>query len=1396
MILSKESDSVEDEMGDFTSKRNHRKVFLLFTLLLTLCLSLSAITLALRSITVELVSLRSQQNDALQKIPQVEHGMALTANMLKELTDKIHNLENSANEFSSFMERTDVQISNSDRENYYFIEKEMDSFEKNIEDKYTPIISTSLLSEKNSIEGSIVYDVPDKELSFDQRRLDGFTSIHYLCRTVPILSPMNEMNGFNYDEKMQEVLSIINAISAQDALRDFDSPQYQAACLVLYSDLLHSVEDKLIIQTYALAVLFFSVNKKAENIGSDVVVQFLSPSNICNASHYDCDEENQVTRIDFQNYLFEIEGTIPTEIAFLRNLEILNFNKTNLSGTIPSQLGLLPSLKMIHFEGNNLSGTVPTQIGSLSKLLHLSFGMNSLSGTIPSEIGKCANLQKIDFSQNNLEGSIPLDIVYLKEVRELSLDDNNLIGPIPAGIGEWKSLRILRLNDNILSSTIPETMWSLNSLRILFLYNNYLVGTIPPDIGHLKNLVFLGLGENRLNGTLPDIFGNFTNIEFVNLADNRLSGKIPESVWSLPKVGQLILEDNQLTGVVPNAFCDRVGGHNILVDDSPWFTSFRKVDCKCCNPVNCYITPSNQRLTKDGILRASCVSSNIFKLHYFESYTVYESISNTTKEDFMGIEQSGDKDLCLSPTACYSFKSQIESLNFRRGYSAAANANIEHDDCDAVNICGTFIDKNNPKRAGLNRITQLVSSDLKVLGITSSPAYKALCWMFTKDESYFDYGVCDGTLVQRYVLALFYNTYSESFQFDEFSSNHTCEWPGVVCESSNRFVEQLNFDNETMTELQNQYQSTSQLTGTLISYLGRLTRLKSMNISGNAFTGTLSGSLFSNLPHLIEFSAQNNLFTGDIPRELLVSKNIRRIDLSENEFLGTLPNITFARNLESFEARNNLLFGSLPSTLFQCKDLKILDLGKNSFSGVVPSDIQSMENLIEMKLNENNLSGRIPASRSRGIEVLLMRSNMLTGNIPTKIGLLENLRIVSLNHNSLKGTIPTELALLNNIETLHLHQNMITGKAPEVKFAKKDLYNYITDCGFQKVVQCTKCTMCCLAQDAQEKCQENIVWTTPIYVFAVLGPLIAVITVTLIMYIFIWRVRKMPCLSIFLDTMDPLDIYIDDSVYSFIFSNNLYAHLVHFSVGAIQFWLFLAFVLASDSSNINSDWEFTIRCLGDSFECENQKSVESGWFHLSVLIMLYLGVDLLYGLYQMRKAITLWDGTLYLSGFRMLYLTTLSMSSSILYNDAIAETNTHMIVNAVILLFINDLDEQFMSILKTLFPNWTEQQIDAIKAFVLKYGRNELSSSPSITNAKHAFNGKKVSQIVTKETNSLSTADGFQGDSLEKEVSDKNVFENGRAMEDDEAKTIAKETKEKSRNGRMSWSNLNIVGGF
>ena len=66
-------------------------------------------------------------------------------------------------------------------------------------------------------------------------------------------------------------------------------------------------------------------------------------------------------------YLFEnkLNGTIPTELGLLSNLEWLDLFKSQLTGTIPSELGLLSNLISLSLDSNQFTGTVPTILASL-----------------------------------------------------------------------------------------------------------------------------------------------------------------------------------------------------------------------------------------------------------------------------------------------------------------------------------------------------------------------------------------------------------------------------------------------------------------------------------------------------------------------------------------------------------------------------------------------------------------------------------------------------------------------------------------------------------------------------------------------------------------------------------------------------------------------------------------------------------------------------------------------------------------------------------------------------------------------------------------------------------------------------------------------------------------------
>ena len=100
-------------------------------------------------------------------------------------------------------------------------------------------------------------------------------------------------------------------------------------------------------------------------------------------------------------HLFEddLNGTIPTELGLLSNLEILGLAKSHLTGTIPTEVGLLSNLEWLGLDSNQLTGTVPTGLASLplvSKLQSLFFQCSFF--TMGSHVYTSSSLQRACFS--------------------------------------------------------------------------------------------------------------------------------------------------------------------------------------------------------------------------------------------------------------------------------------------------------------------------------------------------------------------------------------------------------------------------------------------------------------------------------------------------------------------------------------------------------------------------------------------------------------------------------------------------------------------------------------------------------------------------------------------------------------------------------------------------------------------------------------------------------------------------------------------------------------------------------------------------------------------------------------------------------------------------------------
>jgi len=200
-------------------------------------------------------------------------------------------------------------------------------------------------------------------------------------------------------------------------------------------------------------------------------------------------------------------GPIPSWIGnSLQQLIILSLRSNNFNESLPSNICYLRELQVLDLSLNSLSGGIPTCVKNFTSMSRDTMNSTSLmdhSYTISTtdnmvitvsyefyifltwkgvdRLYKNADkfLKSIDLSSNHLIGEIPTEIVYSLGLTSLNLSRNNLSGEIISDIGKFKSLEFLDLSRNHLSGLIPSSLAHIDRLSVLNLSNNQLYGKIP-----------------------------------------------------------------------------------------------------------------------------------------------------------------------------------------------------------------------------------------------------------------------------------------------------------------------------------------------------------------------------------------------------------------------------------------------------------------------------------------------------------------------------------------------------------------------------------------------------------------------------------------------------------------------------------------------------------------------------------------------------------------------------------------------------------------------------------------------------------------------------------------------------------------------------------------------------
>ena len=608
-------------------------------------------------------------------------------------------------------------------------------------------------------------------------------------------------------------------------------------------------------------------------------------------------------------------------------------------------------------------------------------------------------------------------------VTELWLQQNQLSGEIPRELSYLSKLEGLFLYDNQLRGTIPPELGTISTLTHLILPGNQLTGEIPPELGNLSNLEELFLSFNQLSGEIPPELGNLSKLTRLWLMYNQLSGEIPPELGNLSNLTELRLNNNQLTGCVPEALAyvsDYCGAPPVHPDDMIALATLY-------NATDGPNWSDNTNWLSDKPLS--------------EWYGVTtDDEGRVTRLDLDDNQLSGT----LPP--------ELGGL-----------ANLEALWLTSNQLTGAIP----PELGSLSNLTELVLwgnqlsgeipselgnlSNLRILDLQYNQLTGCVPEALAHVSDY-----CAPKPPQaadRAALVALYNaTDGPNWSDNTNWLSDSPQWHGVGTDDEGRVIWVSLPDN--------------QLHGEIPRELGNLANLEHLQLNDNQLSGEIPRELGS-LSSLETLWLAENQLSGEIPRELGKLSSLRQLKINGNPMSGCVPEellhvtdwlisddcptpqptpdhavlVAFYHATDGPNWTDNTNWLSADTPLSQWHGVTVnvegrvvrLTLRSNQLSGEIPSELGSLSSLEMLLLSDNQLSGTIPRELGNfsNLEWLFLDGNQLSGAIPADLGNLVNLTGLWLHDNQLSGAIPPELGNLTNLDTLNLAGNQLTGCVPD-----------------------------------------------------------------------------------------------------------------------------------------------------------------------------------------------------------------------------------------------------------------------------------------------------------------------------------------------------------------------------
>ncbi|CAB4304974.1 unnamed protein product [Prunus armeniaca] len=639
----------------------------------------------------------------------------------------------------------------------------------------------------------------------------------------------------------------------------------------------------------------------------------------------------------------------------------LNLGSSCLYGSINSNNTLfhLVHLQRLDLSDNHFNfSQIPSRFGhDLSSLTYLNLSNSLFSGQIPSEISKLSKLSTLDLSFNyqKVDDSIPLKLTKgnlrslvqnLTNIKKLHLSGVDIYSTVPDISVNASSLTSLQLDHCGLYGEFPVGIFQLPNVENEFLWPTAYL------LGNLHSLIVFSISSCNFHPNVPSSIGNLTQLSYLSMSSfNDVSkgkmGEFPSFVSNLTQLEFLDLSDNEISGPIPRSL-------------------FQLKNLE-------YLSLSR---------------NNFSGLVEFDQFSKLKKLKGLElSNNMLSVEIRNDLSATLPKlqTLALGFCNLTEFPNFLKNQSELTR----------LDLSGNYIHGPIPKWSNM------------LQGPLPIPPQSIRL-------------------------------------YDVHNNEYTGEISPLFC----------NFNNLQILELSN-----NNLSGMLPQCLGNSSVLEILALQNNLFNGYIPPICPSKTSlGIVDFSY--NQLQGKLPRGVMNCTQLKVLNFANNQmsdifpsWLGALP------ELRILILRSNGFHGVIgkPATKHEFPKLHIIDLSNNGFSGMLPSNYLEIWNSMKyvdenrrtyFEVNSDEVGGKYFRSdyamtiSGKGVELKYERtpylltlidlsSNRFEGEIPEgPVGNLRGLVLLNLSNNSLTGHIPSSLGDLAALESLDLSQNQLSGRIP------------------------------------------------------------------------------------------------------------------------------------------------------------------------------------------------------------------------------------------------------------------------------------------------------------------------------------------------------------------------------